>query len=497
MKYGKMCYDDRGGAFHSAGVGKTGTIYTYHIYSILHFFPQIAIGKEAKSGKHFNKKGNAPRSTRRNGCDEMKSMTEYPAFGVLAGGKSSRMGTDKARLMLEGKTFLETVLAAGGAFRERLASFSSDADEADMAPIRAMGVTTVNDELEDRGPLEGIRQILLHMKSRACLICATDMPFVTPELLQALAGRYCGSGNLVLRFEGRDEPLCSIYGRECLPFIDELYRRQCRRPALLFSCVQTQYVCLEELGFSAETIRNVNDEKEYRAITGRESGYLCSVPCRKLCGGRWQDSEISLAAECTLRIRVNGSCLPESICSPAGLRELVTGRLITEGLIREARQITRLSLDESGLPERADAEVYTDGAAAEGRSLHSVPWDGQTLKTLSDYVVKDARKNRGSHSTHSCTLLYGGQIVCSREDIGRHNAIDRAIGWAAMNGIPAEECAAFFSGRISAEAVRKMANAGVGVLCAKALPTQKAVACAHAYGLTLLHCSEHRGVLWF
>lgn len=195
------------------------------------------------------------------------------AFGVLAGGRSSRMGTDKAALpFYGGRTFLETVLDAGNAFEERIVSLSAEAERSTETALHEAGIQVVRDEISGTGPLEGIRQILLHTEKIACLITATDMPFLTADFLKKLAGLYGGSGNLALTLRGRPEPLCSIYGRACIPEIDALREQSLRRPALLFDRIQTVYVPLEETGFGEAVIRNINDAGEYRTIFKNETG---------------------------------------------------------------------------------------------------------------------------------------------------------------------------------------------------------------------------------
>ncbi len=124
-------------------------------------------------------------------------------------------------------------------------------------------------------------------------------------------------------------------------------------------------------------------------------------------------------------------------------------------------------------------------------------WTPEQLQTLFDHVVRDAPSTRGGHSTHSCTLMLDGELLCTREDIGRHNALNRAVGWALLHGVELRRCVAFFSGRISTEAVRSASAAGLTVLCAKALPTAQAVKAAQKTGLTLLHFSKTRGILQF
>lgn len=196
----------------------------------------------------------------------MELTPNTPAFGVLAGGKSRRMGTDKSQLLLNGKTFLETVLEAGGAFPERIVSVSAGGAPELEEQLCAAGIPVVRDELADAGPLEGIRQILLHTHRSACLITATDMPFLTPAFLESLASRYDGRGNLALTFRGYPEPMCSIYSRDCLPVIDILRQQGLYQPALLLRKMPTEFLALEDTGFPESVLRNINRPEDCRVL---------------------------------------------------------------------------------------------------------------------------------------------------------------------------------------------------------------------------------------
>ena len=434
----------------------------------------------------------------------MTDNKKTPAFGILAGGSSRRMGTDKARLLLNGRTFLDILLDAGSFSPCRIVSLSAEADKEYAEALRCRGVLVVCDELADIGPLEGIRRILQAAEG-PCLIVAADMPFLQADLLRLLAERYSGKGNLVLTCKDLPEPMCGIYGNECLPVIDELQKNGFRRPALLFDAVHTEYVAIEELGFADDMIRNINSPGEYRAacaepggLAVKENRYLNNEICRRLEKGSWTELPLSLVAECSLFLSVNGEAFPRIVCSPVNIKELVTGHLITEGIISDAVQIIDMSIDESAMPQivAVAAEVKTNGEIREENGDCAF-WNEAMIRKLADYVVRDAVKNRVSHSTHSCTLMRDGEVICCREDVGRHNAIARAVGWASDNEVDLGECIAFFSGRISADAVRKANAAGITVLCAKSLPTAEAVKLARETGMALLHCSDSRGVLWF
>jgi FdhD protein len=89
-------------------------------------------------------------------------------------------------------------------------------------------------------------------------------------------------------------------------------------------------------------------------------------------------------------------------------------------------------------------------------------------------------------ATHSCFLAQGEKLLFACEDIGRHNALDKAIGYALRHDIDLKTCIAYSSGRIPTDMVEKVIRAGIPVFASKASPTQEAIALANAYGVTLI-----------
>ncbi len=146
---------------------------------------------------------------------------------VLAGGRSSRMGRDKAALVLDGETMLQRTAGALAAVVDEIVIVRAP-DQA-LPPV-AVAVPTIEvaDPVEGEGPLVGIAAGLQAVSGDAALIVAVDMPFLEPALLRLLFERLRdesdesdGGGHrwVVPIAEGRPQPLCSAMAATALPVV--------------------------------------------------------------------------------------------------------------------------------------------------------------------------------------------------------------------------------------------------------------------------------------
>ena len=107
------------------------------------------------------------------------------------------------------------------------------------------------------------------------------------------------------------------------------------------------------------------------------------------------------------------------------------------------------------------------------------------VDALADAMGQGLPLYRATHAVHSCLLLRAGKILYRCEDLGRHNALDKAVGCALTEGVPLAECVLFTSGRVPVDMVRKAIRAGVPALVSKSMPTVQSLELAEEYGLKL------------
>ena len=193
--------------------------------------------------------------------DRMQGVSVF----ILTGGKSSRMGADKAFVTLEGQTLLARALELARGVRSDVRIVGDAAKFAAFGPV-------VEDVFRGCGPLGGIHAALRASEAELNLILAVDVPFVTRELMEFLIARAQGSGAMVTvpRCGGGWQPLCAVYRREFADIAEGALRHGKYKIDALFEG-RAQAVGEDELraaGFSAAMFRNLNTPEELEEASG-------------------------------------------------------------------------------------------------------------------------------------------------------------------------------------------------------------------------------------
>lgn len=189
---------------------------------------------------------------------------------VLAGGKSTRMGQDKAAVTLNGRTLLEHALAALREVCREVAILGKYELYGTLAPV-------YEDIFPGCGPLGGIHAALSNSQTQYNLIIGVDTPFLAPGLLAYLAQRATATGAIVTTPEIDDyqQPLCTVYSRDFLDIAEHALKLGNYKIVPLFPRERTLVIKESELkrfAFPADMFDNLNTPEDLARARRRFSG---------------------------------------------------------------------------------------------------------------------------------------------------------------------------------------------------------------------------------
>jgi molybdopterin-guanine dinucleotide biosynthesis protein A len=195
-------------------------------------------------------------------------MEQLTAF-ILAGGKSTRMGEDKAFLKLKGRTLLDRALDTVRTLTPEVIIVG------ERSKFSKFG-TVVEDVFRDRGPLGGIHAALTASATDLNLILALDMPFVEKSLLKYLAREASGTDAVVTvpRTATGWQPLCAVYRKVFGPLAERSLIQGQNKVDALFSDLKVFVIDdrdLERHGFSEAMFRNLNTRRDFEQARRQRS----------------------------------------------------------------------------------------------------------------------------------------------------------------------------------------------------------------------------------
>ncbi|PWR71354.1 formate dehydrogenase accessory sulfurtransferase FdhD [Methanospirillum lacunae] len=227
-----------------------------------------------------------------------------------------------------------------------------------------------------------------------------------------------------------------------------------------------------------------------------------TVPCIKEIDHAFSTSNHEVVIEAPYALWVNGRQILNVMTSPSRLEDFVVGYLYTEGMIKQVDDIESLQI------EKQTIRVLTTGKVAirEGKKtilsgcggdssfldINKLPlitsdvrmdpvWIHQALK-----LVLDSDLHIRTGGIHVVGLVSSNTMITKTEDIGRHNALDRVIGYALRTNWDLTRTCVLISGRISSEMSRKCILAGIPMIASRGATTSLAIEMAQATGLTII-----------
>ena len=233
-------------------------------------------------------------------------------------------------------------------------------------------------------------------------------------------------------------------------------------------------------------------------------------------GGDGTEVRDVVVREGAVTVMIDGVGSFTVMCTPCDVEAMALGFIFSEGMISSAADVLEVCVKDE-LPDVVGVVVDDPGRIAVERNLivasscgmcgvrniekmlDDMPVCGETAKfdvavlgVVSEKMRLKQRLFEMTGGSHAAGVFdAGGEILSFGEDIGRHNALDKAIGKCLLGGIETAGCGVVLSGRVSLEMVSKAARAGIEVICAVSAPSSFAIEAAKRWNITL--CGFVRG----
>lgn len=245
--------------------------------------------------------------------------------------------------------------------------------------------------------------------------------------------------------------------------------------------------------------------------------YTTSYPAKRIhSDGRAEDVKVLLAKECPVKLFLNGKLFTTLFASPLELKELAIGHLITEGVL-SFREIENVEVEGETVHVRTqneNPEIHTEDAGKIGKAEKAEKeekedktsrkifvdsesvFDLQAIFAGMEYLESDTYKlTRGTHL--AALIDRSGKLAVQIVDVGRHNAVDKAVGAAFLKGLDLSQHYMLSTGRQPAYMVTKAARAGIPLIATKSMPFDSGVEAAKKANVCLIGQLRKESMLVF
>lgn len=188
----------------------------------------------------------------------MDTKIKHTNAYILAGGKSSRMGTDKGLLLFEGKAMIQYVIEQMQPIFEKLVIVSNNPE------YEKFGLEVIPDLIKDIGPAGGIYTALHHSEAKLNFMVSCDMPFVTQEAIAFIVKNANENQIVLLENQGKLEPLFGLYAKDCVAVWLQLIQQKTIKLQDMVSYFKLKIIPIENNEiFTASFFKNINTKEDF------------------------------------------------------------------------------------------------------------------------------------------------------------------------------------------------------------------------------------------
>jgi FdhD protein len=440
---------------------------------------------------------------------------------VLAGGRSLRMGVDKTQMILEGQPLLVHAVEAIHSLATQTIVVTNRPDE---VPVYRLpdDIRVVTDEIAYQGPLGGLATACTYAENDWVLICAADMPWIDSRVVEYLWSLRKDADVVIPVGPQGPEPLLALYRKETVePVARAVLASGRRRIIAMFDDLRVTEVArqeLEAIDGGLSSFYNINTPADFEKA--RTKARITSkveltdiVPSQRRGSIRLLSSREAgrkMPTETPITIYLNEVEVATVQASGTDIADMAIGFLLSEGLVRDRSLLESVDIDaKRGVAYIISSEQVPIDLVHHTRYVTSGCGKGITFSSLghargitpieSDVAIEagnlyswmaqlSARsiEYRERGGCHSCGLVVNDELVLVREDIGRHNAVDKLLGHAWLEGIDVGDATLLASGRVSYEMIVKAAKSRIPIVASRSAATDLAVEIAEELNITLI-----------
>ena len=424
---------------------------------------------------------------------------------ILAGGNSARMKYNKEFIKIGDSFLVHRQIEQLLSLFEEVIIVSNNPDH-----YKDLNVKVVSDILEGKTPIIGLHSGLVHSSNRYNYCIACDMAFINFDFINYMVSLTKGHDAYVAKYNNYIEPFNAVYSKDIIPKIEVFLEDKNYGFQRLVKQLNTHYINEQKVSFyqqEMDMFKNINNESDllddYLSIT---SNYQ-NMDVEKVINGKVFQVKDKVITEYPLSLYINNIHYSTMMMTPDNIEFLILGYLHSEFVITDISEILdfKLNLEDHRCEVTLSHKVETNNSQRlnimstacgnaklvniEDKNLPIVPKKqkfniNQILEEVAIFN-KESILFKETGGVHSVELVYGGNKVLF-EDIGRHNAVDKVVGYLLKNAIKRDDVFIVTSGRISSDILLKAALMNISLIVSRSAPTSLAVKLANKLGVTVI-----------
>lgn len=424
---------------------------------------------------------------------------------ILAGGKSSRMKFNKEYIKIKDEFLVHKQIKELKKIFNEVIVVSNNSEH-----YNKFDVIVVSDILNGSTPLIGLHAGLFHSTNEYSYVIACDMPFINSEYIDYLESKINGHDAYVSKYHNYIEPFNAIYNSNIVNTIEDFISNGNYGFQKMVKLLNTLYIPESEVSkyqIDFDMFTNINNESElYNSYNNITSTYK-NFEILKVIGEESFKATDKIITEYPLNVYINSHHYSTMMITPENIEFLVIGALHSEMIINNINEIKEFDLNleshkcdvllnhELNYKNEERLNILSSACGSSSKSeidesklpkvekVHK--FNLSTIFEEVSFFNKESVLFKETGGVHSVKLVYS-DIRILFEDIGRHNAVDKTIGYLLKNQIKSDDVYIITSGRISSDILLKTALINIGLIVSRSAPTSLAVKLADKLGITII-----------